>query len=127
MLLLPETKKTIICWIVSCALPLIIIPPIYLCTDFYLSNCCVIIGVIYLGVLGLWFVARQGFFDLFAYQFSNWFSSFRKGSPKKYKDVYTYKEIQKEKRRTHQFIWLPFLIVGSILVILAIIFAYYLI
>ncbi len=127
MLLLPETKKTIACWIIALALPLIVIPPVYLCTDFYLSNCCVIIGVIYLGVLGLLFVARQGFFDLFGYQCANWISSFRKGAPKKYKDIYTYKEIKKEKRRTTQFIWLPFLLVGAVLIILSIILAYYLI
>lgn len=125
MLLLNRTKKTIACWILALVPPIIVVPTVYCCTNFGMSNTCLIPGALYIGILVMAFVVREGFFDIFGYQFSNWWNSWRKGAPKKYKDAYTYKTIKEEKRRNSDFIWLPFAVVGTILIALAIIFIFY--
>lgn len=125
MFLLNKAKKTILCWVLAILPPLIFVPTVHLTTNFGLSNTCLVPGALYLGGLILVFVARQGFFDIFAYQFVNLASSFRKGAPKKYEDAYAYKVAKEEKRRNGDFIWLPFALVGLLFLVLAIIFIFY--
>lgn len=127
MLLSPDFVKKLLCWIAAILIPVVVILPVYFCTGRYASDCCAVIGVIYLAGLGLMFVGRQGTFDIFGYQFSNLIYSFKKNSPKKYRDVMHYKEVKQEYRMTHKLIWLPFLAVGVVLIVLAVIFSIYLI
>lgn len=125
MFLLNKAKKVVLCWVVAVLPPLVFVPTVHLTTSFGLSNTCLVPAALYLGLLALVFVARQGFFDIFAYQFVNWSSSLRKGSPKKYEDAYAYKVAKDEKRKNGDFIWLPFFSVGLLFLILAIVFIYF--
>ncbi len=115
--------KVIVSWIIALVIPAIIIPLVAVYTEFGLSNIFAIIGVLYLGIIGLWEVSRLGAFDIFSYQFTNLFYSFLKHSPKKYSDYMEYKSYASEKRSLSFFPWLPFTIVGVILVIVSIILA----
>jgi hypothetical protein len=125
MLLTPRQKKTIIAWILAVCLPLPVILPLYFCSDFGLSNACLVPGVVYLGLLGMAVVIRGGVFDVFNYQFMNFIYSWRKGSPHRYEDAYGYQTMMKERRRQDKLIWLPWTVVGTILLTLAIVFAFY--
>lgn len=67
----------------------------------------------------------MGTFDVFAYQFSTWFQSFKKGMPKKYESAYEYKQHIQEVRLNNNWIYLPYIIVGSIFLILCIVLSFY--
>ncbi len=124
MLLLPNTKKQLINWIVAIAIPAIVIPLVACLSDYGLSNTFAIVGVIYLAYVVLWAVQRAGAFDVFTYQFTNWTSTtFRKGSPKRYEDLYDYRDQKKVKRQANKPAWLPYIIIGAALVVTAIIIA----
>ena len=124
MLLLPKYKKRIIAWAIAIVIPIVVILPVYFCTDFGLSNTLLIPGLVYLAGCALLFIGRSGTFDLFAYQFSNLLSSWRRGVTKKYEDLIQYKEVKEERRKLNKPSYLPFLAIGLILVVLAIIFAF---
>ncbi|MFA6861434.1 MAG: DUF3899 domain-containing protein [Bacilli bacterium] len=124
MLLLKRTKQNIICWAIAIVVPIVVILPLYFCSNFGLSNSCLIPGVCFVGYVLLSFVTRSGTFDVFRYQFINLMYSFKPHSPHKYKDCYEYQETMKEKRSENSVIWIPWVVVGVILIILAIIFAY---
>ncbi len=121
MLLLPNTKKQLINWAIAIAVPSIVIPLVACLSDYGLSNTFLIVGVIYLAYVALWAVGRAGTFDTFAYQFVNWTYSWRKGAPKKYEDAYDYQEKKKLKRSSSKPAWLPYIVVGTALVVAAII------
>lgn len=124
MLLIPEYKKKIIAWIVAVLIPAVVVPTVYFCTSFGLSNTFLLPGVIYLAGCGLVFVVRCGVFDLFSYQFVNFWYSWARRAPKKYDDVLQYRETHEEKRKRNPAPYLPFLSIGILLVVLAIIFAF---
>ena len=124
MLLLPKSKKTILSWAIAVVLPAIVILPVACCTTFGLSNSFLIPGVVYVAGVVLVWVTRCGVFDTFAFQFSNFLYSWLRHSPKKYDNLPQYKEIKGEKRRLNPAPYLPFAIIGALLVILAIIFAF---
>lgn len=124
MLLLPKYKKRIIAWAIAIVIPIVVILPVYFCTDFGLSNTLLIPGLVYLAGCALLFIGRSGTFDLFAYQFSNLLSSWRREVTKKYEDLIQYKEVKEERRKLNKPSYLPFLAIGLILVVLAIIFAF---
>ena len=67
MLLLPKYKKRIIAWAIAIVIPIVVILPVYFCTDFGLSNTLLIPGLVYLAGCALLFIGRSGTFDLFAY------------------------------------------------------------
>ena len=121
MLLLPNTKKQIINWVVAITIPSIVIPLVACLSDYGLSNSFLIVGAAYIAYVVLWALGRAGMFDLFAYQFTNWSYSFRKNSPKKYEDLTEYREVKTVKRRSSKPAWLPYIIIGSALIITAII------
>lgn len=124
MLLLPKYKKRIIVWVIAILIPVAVICPVYFCTGFGLSDSFLIPGLVYLAGCCLLFVARAGMFDTFRYQFANFLSTWKRNSPKRYEDLIQYKEIKEEKRRLNKPFYLPFLAIGLLLVVLAIIFAF---
>lgn len=80
-------------------------------------------GGITLGFATLFWIAHSGTFDVLAYGFS----TFMKGlSPthfeKRYNDFYDYQQQKKEKRKESYFSFYPYLILGSVLIVLAIVF-----
>ena len=125
MLITPETKKNIICWFVAVIAATAFILPMYYFTTWSLSNILLIPGALYLGYLALRWIARFGTFDVFAYQIRNWVSTFRQGTPKKYEDAYEYKQVMKEKRQDNKMTFIPWLIVGGVLMTLAIILSFF--
>ncbi|MFA6829941.1 MAG: DUF3899 domain-containing protein [Bacilli bacterium] len=125
MLLLPDTKKEIINWIIACLIIPIVVLPVYFCSDFMLSNIFIIIGSLYIAYVALSLVTREGFFDLFSFQLSNLISSFRPGNHVRYPDAYEYKKMKEEKRKQGRFVWIPWVSVGVLMIILSIIFAIY--
>lgn len=125
MLITHDMKKSIACWIIAVLAVLIYSLPMYFLTDWNLSNIFAIPGVLYLGYVGLRAVTRCGIFDVFAYQFANWLSSWKRGIPKKYEDAYQYKVEISEKRHDNKMVWLPWVVVGSLCLTLCIIFAFF--
>lgn len=124
MLLLPKAKKKIINWAFAILLPSVFVPTVALCTNFGLSNSFLVPSICFLGGCALVFVIRCGTFDLFSYQFVNFWYSFIRHSPKKYKNLGQYREVHSEKRKLHSAPYLPYLTIGSLLLVLAIIFAF---
>lgn len=125
MLVTDETKKLIISYLVACLIPVAFVIPMYFFTNLGLSNELAIVAVLYLGCTGMYLVTRAGIFDIFRYQFINWLSSFKKGSKLRYTDVQEYKDHLAEKRHVARQLWVPWVIVGSICLVLCIIFAFY--
>jgi hypothetical protein len=124
MLFTDYLKKLCIITGVAIIVPLIIFLPMYFLTDWVLSNIFALIATLYLGGSGLYAITRGGTFDVFRYQFINWMSSFKKNSPRPYKDAYSYQEKLNEVREGRKNFWLPFVIIGTIFAILSIIFAF---
>ena len=125
MLFTEETKKLIISYVIAIIIPIAFIVPMYFCTTFGLSNEFLMVAVCYLGFVGLYLVTRAGTFDIFRYQFINWFSSFGRKNKLRYNDVSEYKLKLSEKRHMARQMWHPFAIVGTICLILCIIFAFF--
>lgn len=125
MLITTDVRKNILCWVIATILPVGFFILMYFLTDWRLTNIFLVPGALYLGYLGLRFVTRMGTFDLFAYQFVNWTSSWRKGSPKKYQDAYEYKNHMSEQRSEHKMIFLPWLVIGLICMILCIVLSFF--
>lgn len=117
MPLTPRTIKTIISWIVATIAPIAFIVPMYYFTNFGLSNCFLIPTILYLGYVALLFICRWGTFDLFRYQFINWISFAKKDGQKKYKDAYEYKQHLEEVRSNNKPIFLPWLVIGALLLV----------
>lgn len=123
MLLLPEQKKKIIYWSVTTVVPLAFILPLYFFSPLGLSECFLVPGILYLAICALVMINRSGMFDIFNYQFINLMSSFRPGSPKKYKTAGDYSLMVKEKRHHNKFYYLPFIVYGVLYLALAILVA----
>jgi|GEM_PF-2548083 len=87
MLISKRTKASIACWIISVIVALAVIIPLRFFSSFGLSNSCLVVGLVYLGVIFFIYINRWGMFDTFRFQFINFCYSFRKGSPHKYKDA----------------------------------------
>lgn len=125
MLFTDETKKLIISYVIAGILPVAFVVPMYFCTGLGLSNELLIVAVCYLGYVGLYLVTRAGTFDVFRFQFLNWISSFRRKGKILYPDMQDYKMRLEEKRHTSRQLWVPWAIVGTICLILCIIFAFF--
>ncbi len=125
MLITTEMKKNIICWIIAVSAATLFILPMYFFTQWNVSNILLVPGSLYLGYLALRWIVRFGFFDVFSYQVQNWFTTWRRGTPKKYNDAYEYKEHMADKRSEHKMVFLPWLVIGSICLVLAIILSFF--
>jgi hypothetical protein len=125
MLISKRTKASIACWIISVVVALAVIIPLRLFSSFGLSNSCLVVGLVYLGLIFFIYVNRWGMFDTFRFQFINFCYSFRKGAPHKYKDAYSYQESMASKREESHPIWIPWVVIGGLCLILAIVFAFY--
>lgn len=125
MVLLPEAKKNLICWIIAASIIPVVSVPVYFFSGFGLSNVLLIIGACYLGYVLLSYIVRQGVFDVFTYQAANLFSSFRPDSRLRYRDLYQYRKDKEEKRAETPMVWIPWTVVGSVLMILSLVFAFF--
>lgn len=123
MLIDRDLIKKIVTWSVLLILIAVIVPLLYFLAKWNLSDCFLIPTVLYLAAAGLMFVVRMGTFDLFSFQFANWYNSWKKGIAKKYDDYPQYRQIKQEKRKNNSFYYLPYLVVGGICLILTIVFA----
>jgi flagellar basal body-associated protein FliL len=124
MLLTPRKKKTLICWVIAIVVPLAVILPLVFCSSFGVSNSCLIPGLVFLAYIGMAFIIRGGAFDVFNFQFINFWYSFAPRSPRKYQDAYQYQELKEEQRKQNHLIWIPWVSVGTLLVLLAVLFAF---
>lgn len=124
MILSERTKKEILWWVIGTLASLAFVLPMIFATDWPLSDIFLVPAIVFLGYVTLRWIARFGVFDVFAYQFINWTSSWRKNSPKVYKDAYEYKMHEETKREEGGWIWIPPLALGCIYLILCIIFAF---
>lgn len=124
MRITPETKKRIITYSVLTLLSLLSILLCYYVAKWGLSDCFLVPGISYLAFAILIFIERTGRFDIFSYQFRNLIDSFRKGSPKRYDTAGDYKMAKKLSRENNPFNYLPYLIFGSVFLIVAIILAF---
>ena len=125
MLITKRFITILILSLVAAALPLAFVLPMYFYTEVVLANLLTIVGVVYLAFTGLYLVTRAGTFDVFRYQFINWMSSFKKGSPLPYKDAYSYQMHLEVKRDGSRSYWIPFVVVGAIYLILGIVFSFF--
>ncbi len=125
MLFTDETKKLILSYVIACLIPVAFVIPMYFYTDLGLSNELLIVAMCYLGYTGLYLVTRAGIFDVFRFQFINWISSFRRGGKVLYPDMQQYRERLQEKRHMARQLWIPWCVIGTICLILCIIFAYF--
>lgn len=123
MLITDRVKKVILCWIIAIVIPPAFILPMYFCTQFGLSNEFLVMACLFLGWTGLQFVTKAGTFDVFRYQIINWVSYAKKDGKKRYEDAYEYKMHLEDVRSEHRGIYLPWLIVGSIMLLMCILTA----
>jgi flagellar basal body-associated protein FliL len=70
----------------------------------------------------LMLIHRFGVFDVFEYSFVTFVDSFRRGSPKRYADAYSYQQTKKEERQKRKPFVLPYFAVGTVMFSLAIAF-----
>lgn len=90
------------------------------------SNSCFISGTIGIGVGVFSLINRMGGFDFFEYGFVQVVSSMRKGSPRPYVDLIDYKNQKKLKRQFSTLYFIPYIVIGVIWVIAAMILLSYL-
>lgn len=125
MLFTREKIVNLILWIVLAIVPVAFVIPMYFCTKFGLSNSLLVPSLVYLSIASLVFVHRAGTFDTFEYQFGKWFLAWGKKNPRQ--TANEFHQERKRKRKHNPFPYIPFLTYGTILLILCIIFAYYII
>ncbi|MFA6675711.1 MAG: DUF3899 domain-containing protein [Bacilli bacterium] len=89
-----------------------------------MSDATFILAAIFLSVGGLLAVSHIGFFDTIGYGFAKMGNIFFRPlkMEKKYNDLIDYKEQKYEKRKDHGFYYLPFLLLGLLFLIAAIVF-----
>jgi hypothetical protein len=87
------------------------------------SDALFIPGFTLIAVILFMLVGRAGTFDIVSYGFVRLGESFRKSHTKSFEDAYQYSEYKKEQRIKRGVYALPFLIIGGLFVILALIFA----
>ncbi|MDD6240528.1 MAG: DUF3899 domain-containing protein [Eubacteriales bacterium] len=124
MLITEKTKKEILCYLFGIIAFVVYFLPMYFFSSWNLSDIFLIPTIVFLSYDALRFIGRTGVFDLFAFQFANWLSSWRKGDPLKYKDAYEYKEQKRESREEKGWIWLPWLIYGMVCLFFCLLFAF---
>lgn len=86
------------------------------------SDGCFVSAAVLLSSAALVGITRLGTFDILAYSFYRLFESFRAGDVKKYDTYYDYRNAKAESRHHSRPSYLPFLIIGAIALVLALIF-----
>ena len=86
------------------------------CDAFFISS------IITLCCSGFAFVHRSGTFDVLHYGMSRLLAQWTHKDEKKYANAGDYHEVMKEKRQSNPFPYLPYLILGSVLLVIAIVF-----
>lgn len=123
MLLTYDRKVNLVLWIVLAILPPCFVLPMHFYTQFGLSNSLLVPAALYLGIAGLVFVHRFGTFDTFEFQFKNFAGAwFKKTNAKQ--TAHEFHLERNRKRQSHPFPYLPFLVYGTVLLVLCIVFAY---
>jgi len=120
-----EILKIVVTSLILAVLNAVSVPLCYFFAHMNLSDCFLIPGAVYLGAAGLVFVHRAGTFDTFEYQFQNFLRSFQKDYRKSYETANEYHLAMKEKRKSHSFPYVPYLVLGGINLALALVFAFY--
>jgi hypothetical protein len=86
------------------------------------SDACFGAGAILALVPFLILIYRTGLFDVANYGFITWFNSFKANSPKPYESAGAYSEKKKELRsKNRPMVW-PYIVVGLLFLVLALIF-----
>lgn len=81
-------------------------------------------GAIGFGVAGLSFTNNQGIFDVFQVGFENIISVSKKNGKKKY-DLYGFKEAKINKRNSNKYMWIIYLIDGTVFIIISLILFFF--
>jgi hypothetical protein len=126
-----DLRRAIWAWAISFALALASFLLIYLLRGYNgvgfgyiaLSDALVFPGICLLAFVVMIFVNRTGVFDILGYSFFRLFESFKQGNPKSYKDVMDYSDHKKEKRLLNKPYYLPYLVIGGLMLITGLIFA----
>lgn len=122
-------KRIIITWIVAVSIALAMGLPIYFTSPNLdlsqldltaLSNASFFPASLLLGYVALNFVSRAGTFDTLAYSFTAIGARFRPRELRRYEDAYDYRTQAQERRRKKGSYYLPFLVVGALLLVVAI-------
>lgn len=79
----------------------------------------IIVGIILIGVGAIMGVARDGFFDIFAYGFKQLGGAIFTKKPTEYHDYPGYRETQKIKRKSTPKLFISVLIVGAIFLVVS--------
>ena len=124
MLITERTKKVFLCYLCGIIASLLYFLPMYFFSNWPLSDSFLIPTSVFLGYDALRFIGRTGVFDLFTYQFTNWLSSWRKNMPLAHKDPYEYRNQKREARKENGWIWLPWLILGTLCLFFCLLFAF---
>lgn len=131
--MLPRAKKVLLNWIIASLLLTIIFIPVFLANSipsgfdkyivlrslgdaFFAGAAATLLGTV------LILIGRSGLFDTAAFGFVVFGENFRKDGKHKYKDAYEYKTRQIERRNVNKPFLLPYLIIGSSALVLAVIF-----
>ncbi len=119
-------KKTrIIGWSVASSVAILAF-----CLVFFLRKIYTITGVcdalffvvaIEFAILFFCWIERSGTFDVFNFQFYRFFESFRPDGLKKWDTAYDYKKEKEEKRKRTSFYFWPYLMIGGIFLIAAVV------
>ncbi|MEG1565793.1 MAG: DUF3899 domain-containing protein [Bacilli bacterium] len=122
-----KLKSALITTLVLCIFSSILFTVVYFvvpAATFYIRicNCFFFVGSLVFAMLGLAFVNRTGIFDVVGYSFNSLFMSFKHDAPKKFQDAYHYKEYKKKKRSFNPLPYLPYLLLGGISLIIALVF-----
>lgn len=125
MFIKTELRKNILLFLITGSVSVCYVLLMYFLTQWNLSDIFILPGALCLGYVGLRMIARVGIFDVFGYQITNWTTSWKKGSPKKYQDAWEYKNHMKEQREIHKMTWIPFVFIGVVFLSLCIIFSFY--
>lgn len=122
--------RVILTWIISLVIALGVGLPVYFTSPNLdlskldltaLSNASFFPAALLLGLAALNLLSRAGTFDIAAYSFAAIGARFRPRELRRYEDAYDYKVKADERRRSKGGYILPYLIVGEILMIIAIV------
>lgn len=122
--------RIIVTWVIALVIAVGLFLPVYLTSENLnlgqldlkrLSDATFIPAALLLGMAVLVLLARAGTFDIVGYSFAAIGARFRPRELRRYKDAYDYKVQAEERRRTKGGFILPFIIVGGILMVIAIV------
>ena len=89
-----------------------------------LCDACFATGIFEIAIISIVLLFRTGIFDAGNYTFIKFGELFRRNYKKKYVDAYDYKCRQQEKRAKHKVMFYPYVFVGVVFLIVAIIYEF---